>query len=159
MRACSDDSSISVSVTARSSSAADSFYLRVLDDPGDRDDLVTAHDEGPGLSLRPRDLGVDEYVLNLLPPAGEAVAGPPSSHFETARARSDPPRPPLDGSVERDRTALEPESLVFAYRLHAAAEVDAARAGRCGEQLGELGRQRLAHVERAQDVLVGRRVQ
>src|SRR5437868_2519842 len=135
MRACSEDSSINVSVTARSSSVADmlapptpasrrlrvacsvepthAFHLRVLDDPGDRDDLVTAHDEGPGLSLRPRDLGVDEYVLNLLPPAGEAVAGPPSSHFETARARGDPPRPPLDRAVERERAALEPESLVF----------------------------------------------
>src|SRR3954447_17135651 len=130
MRACSDDSSISVSVTARSSSAADSFYLRVLDDPGDRDDLVTAHDEGPGLSLRPRDLGVDEYVLNLLPPAGESVAGLPSSHFETARARGDPPRPPLHRAVERHRAALEPEALVFAHRLHTAADVDAPRPGR-----------------------------
>ena len=86
MRACSDDSSISVSVTARSSSVADSFYLRMLDDAWDSDDLVTAHDERPGLSLRPRDLGVDEYVLNLLPPSGESVAGPPSSHFQAGGA-------------------------------------------------------------------------
>jgi hypothetical protein len=53
---------------------------------------------------------------------------------------------------------LEPEPLVLAHRLDAAAEVDALRAGRGSEKLGERGRQCLARVERAEEVLVRRRM-
>src|SRR3954453_10539625 len=159
MRCCSDVSSISTSVTARSSSVADSFDLRMLDDARDSDDLVAAHDERPGLAVRPWDLGVDEHVLNLLRPAGETVAGLPSSHYETGRARGDSPRPPAHGSVEIDRAALEPQVVVFAFRLDAVAEIDAHRAGRRCDQLRERGRQRLSRVQGAQDVLVGSRME
>jgi len=44
---------------------------------------------------------------------------------------------------------------VLAHRLEAAAEVDALRADRCREQLGERRRERRAAVERAQEVLGG----
>ena len=54
---------------------------------------------------------------------------------------------------------LEPEPVVLAHRLEPAAEVDALRAGRRGEQLRERGRERLAQVERAEEVLVGGRMQ
>ena len=47
---------------------------------------------------------------------------------------------------------------MLAHRLDAAAEVDALRAGRRVEQLGERRRQRAALVERAQDVLARRRM-
>src|SRR3954452_14975779 len=127
----------------------------MLDDPRHGYDLVPAHDEWPGLALRAWDLGVDEHVLNLPGPAGETVAGLPSSHFETGRARGDAPCPPAHRSVELDRPALEPDAVVFAHRLDAVTEVDAHRADRRGQQLGERRRQRLAHVQRAQDVLVG----
>jgi hypothetical protein len=43
---------------------------------------------------------------------------------------------------------------VLAHRLEAAAEVDALRAAGDGEELGERRRQRLARVERAEEVLV-----
>src|SRR3954453_3401941 len=155
MRRCSDVSSISTSVTARSSSVADSADLRVVDDARHGDDLVPAYDERPRLALRAWDLGVDEHVLNLLRPAGETVAGLPSSHFETGRAGGDAPRPPAHSSVEVARAALEPEAVVFAHRLDAVAEVDAHRAGRRREQLREGRRQCLSRVERAQDVLFG----
>src|SRR3954470_15336627 len=155
MRSWSDLSSIRTSMTARSSSVADSLYLRVLDDPGNRDDLVATHDEGPGFPVGARDLGVDEHVLDLLPPAGEPVAGPPSSHFETRRAGGDAPRPPAHGSVEVDRPALEPEAVVLAHSLDPVAGAAARRAGRRREQLREGRRQCLSRVERVQDVLVG----
>ena len=66
---------------------------------------------------------------------------------------------PTDLAVEIDGPVLEPEPVVFAHRLTAAAEVDALRADRRREQLGERRRQRLAQVERAEDVRVGGRVQ
>src|SRR3954471_7095803 len=106
MRACSVSSSISVSVIARSNSVADSFDLRVLDDAGNCDHVVAADHERPGLSVGAWDLGVDEHVLDLLRPAGEPVAGLPSSHFETGCVSGDPPRPPLHRPVELDRAAL-----------------------------------------------------
>src|SRR3954447_14478093 len=114
MRDCSVSSSISVSVIARSNSVADSGYLRVLDDAGNGDHLVPAHHERPGLSVGAGDLGVDEHVLDLLRPAGESVAGPPSSHFQPGAVGADPPLAPLDGSGEVDRAALEPEAVVLA---------------------------------------------
>ena len=113
--------------------------------PGNGDDLVAAHDERPRLALGARDLRVDEHVLDLLLPAREPVAGPPASHFKPFELASGSPRRP---SAPRRRAstgpALEPEPVVLAHRLDAAAEVDALRAGRRGEQLGERGRQRLA---------------
>ena len=144
--------------TARSSSVADSLDLRVLDDPGHGDDLVAAHDERPLLALRARDLRVDEHVLDLLLLPAEPVAGPPPSYLKPWRAASGFVHvAPAHLAVERDRPALEPEPLVLAHRLEAAAEVDALRADGCREQLGERRRQRLAAVERAQEVLVGGR--
>ena len=54
--------------------------------------------------------------------------------------------------------ALEPEPVVLAHRLDAAAEVDPLRPDRRVEQLGERRRQRAPLVERAQDVLARGRV-
>src|SRR4051794_41939737 len=104
----------------------------MLDDARDRDHLVPAHDERPGLALRPWDLGVDEHVLNLLRPAGETVAGLPSSHFEAGRARGDAPRPPAHCSVEVDGAALEPEAVRFRPRPGPRTPDRAAPAGRRG---------------------------
>ena len=131
----------------------------VVDDSGDGDHVVSTHDERPVLTLRPGDLGVDEHVLDLLRSAGEPVAGPPASYLKPCEIRADAPRPPMHLAVEIERAVLEPEPVVFAHGLHAAAEVDALRPGRRGEQLGERRRQRLTQVERAEDVRVGGRVE
>src|SRR5207248_695436 len=128
-------SSIRTSVTARSSSAADSFHLRVLDDAGHGYDLVAAHDERPRLPLRARHLRVDEHVLDLAPPTRQPVPGPPSAHSKPFELRADRPVAPSDLPGQLDRPALEPETLVLAHRLQAAAEVDALRAHGRREQL------------------------
>src|SRR2546423_1795659 len=159
MRRCSESSSIRTSVTARSSSVEDSCYLRVLDDPGHGHDLVAAHDERPRLALRARHLRVDEDVLNLPPPTRKPVAGPPSTHSKPLELRADSPLAPADLARQLDRAALEPETLVLADGLEPAAEVDALRADRRREQLGERRRQRLAGVERTEEVLVRRRME
>src|SRR3954469_10051456 len=106
MRRCSACSSISTSVIARPSSVALTAHLRVIDDPRDRDDVLAAHDQWPCLAVGAWDLGVDEHVLDLLRPAGEPVAGPPSSHFEPRRVRGDAPGPPFDRPVEVDGPML-----------------------------------------------------
>src|SRR4051795_5625851 len=129
MRRCSGSSSIRTSVTARPSSVADSFHLRMLDDAGHGHDLVAAHDERPRLPLRARHLRVDEHVLDLPPPTSQPVAGPPSAHSKALELGADGPLAPADLSRQLDRPALEPEPLVLAHRLHAAAEVDALRGG------------------------------
>src|SRR4051794_22978491 len=127
MRRWRSSSSISTSLTACSSSVADSFYLRMLDDPGHGHDLVAAHDERPRLPLRAGHLRVDEHVLDLAPPTREPVAGPPSTHSKPLELRADSPLAPPDLAGEIDRAALEPELLVLTYRLEAAAKVDTLR--------------------------------
>src|SRR5436309_9202841 len=109
MRRCRSSSSIRISVTARSSSVADSLHLRVLDDAGHRHHLVAAHDERPRLALRARHLRVDEHVLNLAPPTRQPVAGPPSTHSKPLELRADSPLAPRDLARELDRSPLEPE--------------------------------------------------
>src|SRR3954468_16902626 len=98
MRPWSDSGSISTSVTAASSSVALMFAppaagdLRVLDDPGHGDHVVAAHDRRPRFALRPWNFGVDEYVLNLLSPSWEPVAGSPPAYLKASHARPDQPR-------------------------------------------------------------------
>src|SRR6476659_5475719 len=152
-------SSIRTSVTARSSSVADSFDLRMLDDAGHGHNLVPAHDERPRFALRARHLRVDEHVLDLAPPTRQPVAGPPSTHSKPFELRADSPVAPADLAGELDRPSLEPEALVLAHGLEAAAEVDALRADGRREQLGERRWERVAAVERAQQVLVGGRME
>src|SRR5919198_861899 len=117
------------SPTTDSNSVCDTLrlYLGVVDDAGHRDDLVPSHHEGPRLAFRPGDLGVDEHVLNLLPPAGEPVARPPGSYLKACELGFNRPLAPPDGSLERDWPGLEPEPVVFAYRLQPAAEVEPLR--------------------------------
>src|SRR5438067_10893548 len=115
MRVLSASVSIRISPTALSSSVCDtlSLHLGVLDDTRDGDDLVAAYDERPRLALRPRDLGVDEHVLDLLPPAGEPVARPPASYLKAYELGFDPPFAPATLAGEVHRTALEPKAVVF----------------------------------------------
>ena len=61
--------------------------------------------------------------------------------------------PQTDRPVEIDGARFEPEPVVLAHRLDAAAEVDSLRADGRREQLGECRRQRAPLVERAQHVL------
>src|SRR5690348_1531923 len=131
MRRWRSSSSMRTSVTARSSSAADSFHLRMLDDARHGYDLVAAHDERPRLALRARHLRVDEHVLDLPPPTCESVAGPPSTHSKPLELRADSPLAPANLSGQLDRAALQPKALVLAHRLEPAAEVDTLRAHRC----------------------------
>ena len=133
--------------------------LGMLDDARHGDDLVSAHDERPRLALRARAPSRRRTRPGSSAPTRQAVPGPPASHSKSWQLGADPPLPPAHLAVELDRPVLEPEPLVLAHRLDAAAEVDALRAGRRGEQLGERRRQRLARVERAEDVLVGGRVE
>src|SRR5215470_14264149 len=118
----------------------------MLHDAGDGHDLVAAYDERPRLPLRAGHLRVDEHVLDLAPPTRQPVAGPPSAHSKPFELRADSPLAPPDLARQLDRPALEPEALVLAHCLKAAAEVDALRAdGRC-EQLRERRRERLAGI-------------
>src|SRR5437762_4367386 len=109
----------------------------MLDDAGHRDDLAAAHDERPRLSLRAWHLRVDEHVLDLAPPTRQPVAGSPSTHSKPFELRADGPIAPPDLAGQVDRSSLEPQPLVLAHRLEAAAEVDALRADGRREQLGE----------------------
>src|ERR1700758_71961 len=117
MRRWRSSSSIRISVTARSSSVADSLHPRMLDDAGHRHDLVAAHDERPGLALRARHLRVDEHVLDLPPPTREPVAWPPSAHSKPFELGADRPLPPADLARQVDGATLEPEAVVLAHRL------------------------------------------
>src|SRR5437763_5855431 len=155
MRRWRSSSSIRTSVTARSSSAADSVHLRVLDDARHRYDLVTAHDERPRIAVRARHLRVDEHVLDLAPPACQPVAGPPSTHSKPLELRADSPLAPANLAGQLDRAALEPESLMLAHGLEPTAEVDALRADGRSEELSERRWKRGAGVEGGDGVLVG----
>src|SRR5712691_341086 len=128
----------------------------MLHDARHGDHVVTAHDEWPGFTLRPRDFGIDEHVLNFLLPPREPVAGPPGSYLKPCELGADAPLAPANLAVEWERPVLEPEAVVLAYRLEPAAQIDPLRAHRRAEQLGERRRHGRAGVERAQDVLVGR---
>src|SRR2546423_168200 len=135
MRVCSASSSIRISPTPRSSSVADTGHphpLR-LDDSRDSDDLVTTHHERPAFAVGAGDLCVDEHVLHFLPAARESVAGAPPPYCKPWQLGFDAPRPPVDAAAEGDGAALEPEPVVLAHGLDAAAEVDAARGDRLGE--------------------------
>src|SRR5689334_2901087 len=125
MRALRASVSTRTSPTALSNSVWDTLYLyvRVIEDTGDRDNLVAAHDERPRLALRSGDLGVDEHVLDLLLPACEPVAGPPASYLKASELGLDPPLAPANSAVERNRAALQPEAVVLADDLHAVAEI------------------------------------
>src|SRR5262245_37781739 len=130
-----------------------------LDDPGDGHDLVAAHHERPPFTVGAGDLGVDEHVLNLLRPAGEAIARPPPPYLKPTAVGGDAPRAPEHLAVELDGRALEPEAVVLAHGLEAAAEVDALRRDRRVEQLRQRRRHRPSLLERAQDVLARSRVE
>src|ERR671924_308512 len=113
MRSLSVSVSIRTSPTADSSSVCDTLgpHFGVLDDALDGDDLVATDDERPRLALGAGDLGVDEHVLDLLPPAGETVAG-----VESRRARrgADQLR-----DRRRQRTALlqRPKQVLLGRRV------------------------------------------
>src|SRR3954469_24626211 len=128
MRRWRSSSSIRTSVTARSSSVADSVHLRVLDDARHRYDLVTAHDERPRIAIRARHLRVDEHVLDLPPPTCESVTGPPFTHSKPLELRADSPRAPAKLPGPPARAPLEPEPLFLPHGLDPPAEVDALRA-------------------------------
>src|SRR5919204_4316217 len=98
MRALSASVSIRTSPTALSSSVWDTFslYMGVIDDSGNGYDLVSAHDQRPRLALRPGDLGVDEHILDLLPPAGEPVTGPPAAYLKASELGFNLPAAPAD---------------------------------------------------------------
>src|SRR5437764_3551886 len=127
MRSCSRSSSIRISPTPLSSSVCDTLRAHPFrcDDPRHGDDLVAAHHERPAFAVGAWDLGVDEHVLDLLRAPGEPVAGSPPPYLKARQGGFDPPAAPLDHAVEVARAVLEPEPLVLAHRLHAAAEVDA----------------------------------
>src|SRR5436190_9349519 len=134
------------------------FHAGRVDDPRHGHDLVAPDDEGPLFTFGARDLRVDKHVLDLLRAAREPVARTPRSYLKPWERRRNPPRPPAHFAVERNGRALEPEAVVLANGLDAAAEVDALRGRRVCEQLGKRRRQRLPLVEHAEPVLVGSRM-
>src|SRR5207244_1236284 len=77
-------------------------------------------------------------------PAGGPVAGTPGSYLKAWEVRFDGPVAPVDGTVQRDGRALEPDLVVLARGDRAAAEVEPPRADGRVEQLGELRRHRPA---------------
>src|SRR5436305_10356778 len=136
MRACSSCSPIRISPTAAVNSVcADSVHSLGVHDTRDCDDLVSAHDQGPALTVAARDLGVHEHVLDLLAAPGEPIAGPPPPYLKAFEVRADRPRPPLHLAVEGDRGALEPEPLVLPHGLQAAAQAHALRPRPPADQL------------------------
>src|SRR5205085_5103628 len=116
---------------ARCASRARHRYSGILHDPGHGDNLSVANDDRPGVALCPRYLRVDEDVLQLLAPAGQAVAGATGADLQPGGVRLDRPRAPAD------RAALEREAAVLAGRAQAAAEVGRLRAVAIGEEREE----------------------
>src|SRR6266540_449780 len=131
-----------ISATSRSSSVWDTLgvHPRRVDDAGNRDDLVPAHNQRPRLAGRTGDLRVDEHVLNFLRSPSEPVAGAPGSYLKAWQLRGDPPLAPAHLALERYRGALEPDVVVFPHRGQPTAEVQPLRTGCRGEQLAESGR-------------------
>src|SRR5437867_5774609 len=103
----------------------DSFRI---DDARDRDDLVAPHNEGPRLALRAGNLRVDEHVLDLLAPPGEAVACAPGPYLKAWQLGFDAPPSPVNLAVQGDGRALEPDAVVLADRGQPSAEVESLRA-------------------------------
>src|SRR5256885_6031104 len=138
MRALRASVSTRTSPTALSSSVWDTLHLHVwmVDDARDRDNLVAAHDQRPRLALRPWDLGVHEYVLDLLSSAGESVARPPASYLKASELGLDPPLAPANRTIERDRAALQPEAVVLAGDPHTVAQIEPLRSPPRCDQLG-----------------------
>src|SRR6266516_2901268 len=133
-------------------------YAIGLDDSLHCDYFPAAHDEGPRLALGAGDLGVDKHVLDLLPPPGKSVARPPASYLKACELGLDPPVPPANRALERDRATLEPGAVVLTDELNAVAEIESLRADGRGDQLreGRLGRGAL--LQGAEEVLVGGRM-
>src|SRR3954470_3339358 len=110
-----------ISPTPRSSSAlvTGRGHPLALHDPGHGHDLVPADHERPAFAVGARDLRVDEHVLNLLRPAGEAIARPPPAYLEAPPLGGDPPGAPPHLAGELDGRPLEPEPVVLAHGLEA----------------------------------------
>src|ERR1043166_3315924 len=127
-----------ISLTPRSSSvdAFDMDPFRV-DDSGHHDHLVPAHDERPRLALRAGDLRVDEHVLDLLAPPGEAVARAPGPYLKASQLRFDAPSDRAHLPRERDRRGSEPDLVVLADGGEPPTEVEPLRARARGEQAVE----------------------
>src|SRR6266704_31049 len=104
MRLRSASSSMRTSLTPRSSSVADTLGVHSsrVDDSRHRDDLVPAHDERPRLALRAGNLRVDENVLDLLAPPGEAVACAPGPYLKAWQLGFDAPPSPVNLAVQGD---------------------------------------------------------
>src|SRR6185312_10224267 len=115
-----------ISLTPRSSSVCDTLdeHSFRLDDSGNGDHVVSAHDERPRLACRPGDLRVDEHVLDLLRSPGEPIAGTPGPYLKAWELRGNAPLAPADLAVERDGSALEPDPVVLTHRSQAVAEIE-----------------------------------
>src|SRR5437588_6367225 len=137
------------SAIPRSSSACDTLGSDSfrLDDSGNSDDLIAAHDERPRLALRAGNLCVDEHVLDLLAPPGQPVAGAPCAYLKAWELRLDPPLAPLNFAFEVDRRALDPHVVVLAHRGQATAEINALRALLRSQELVEARRSSLRESE------------
>src|SRR5262245_1082716 len=155
-----DSSSTSTSAMACSSSVCDTLSRHPfrLDEARDRDDLVPAHDERPGLPLRARDLRVHEDVLDLLAAPRQPVSGSPSTYLKAPLVRCDAPVAPADLAIEGHGRALEPHLVVLADDLPAPAEVEPRRAVDGLEELDELRRGGLA-VGQPEQIALGGRVE
>ena len=131
IRACSTSSSIRTSPTRipqRDQLHVDgSFPAGRLRNTGHGDDVVSVHDERPGVAFRARHLGVHEQILHFLAPACEPVARPPAAHLEAGPVRLERPRTPAQRS-------LEPQHVVLANGADAAAEVGRLRSLPAREQ-------------------------
>src|SRR3954464_15378695 len=112
-----------ISLTPRSSSVCDTLdeHSFRLDDSGNGDHVVPAHDERPRLACGAGDLRVDEHVLDLLGSPGEPMPGPPASSLKPWEPGGDPPLAPAHLAAESDGRLLDPDAVVLAHRRQAAA--------------------------------------
>src|SRR3954447_7026761 len=105
-----------ISLTPRSSSVCDTLdeHSFRLDDSGNGDHVVPAHDERPRLACGTGDLRVDEHVLDLLRSPGEPIAGAPGPYLKAWELRGDPPLSPAHLAVECDGSVFQPDVVVLA---------------------------------------------
>ena len=94
--------------------------------PGTATTSSPAHDERPGLALGPRDLRVDEHVLELLPAARRAGRPGASSAPRGLRARTRSSRGPSGRGRERDRVCSSETRSYSRTALRPLAEVERA---------------------------------